>query len=283
MSDRLQELMNVCRPEDLGQADFLELQDAVNADDQLARALKSGFQKDKALASELADVPPPAGLEARLLAAMQTAAAGELQTAAAEQESAADLRRTTSKRNFIAVAAAFAVAATVLLAVFLWPTKSPPLGSSQLVQLGMEMRSEVSGQEEDAWQRMRSAPLDAFPVSSPQSGVRVFPTGWTKIKSNEFADSGVAYDVSGSAGGNHVAAYLFVFPKGERQVNLSLGGPLRQLPEASGGYLVAAKQTSEHVYVFVMKGNQQDFRRWTIAEGDLAMLLTNRSANSPNL
>jgi hypothetical protein len=200
------EQLDACRPHsgDLDSPEMCALVAELQRDPELRSAYDRIQKLDDAIVDAMDDVPVPSGLAERLL----TRLASDAEKIAVDTPPAIDTppapvhRRTRRAWLIGSGSAALALAASLLAALFLWPTASPDLGPEGIVQAALSLHE----QDHETWGKLivdRPAPaeypLGRYLLASPRSP-------WRSL--NGFLGrNGVAYELTGP---RHIRGTLFV-------------------------------------------------------------------------
>jgi hypothetical protein len=271
---RILEALEACRPgsDDLHDAAMEPLVRQMRLFPEFVDLYQRLQRTDHAVAEAFGRVPVPAGLADRVLARLNAA---DMPTASVEfapsaRLSAADMptasvgmapsmapsvppRRNRARRAWLVAAGAFAVAAAVLVAVFLNSPKSSRFSVEDVLD---ETIAFFNGDTRAGGTPLGVEPLP--PTSYPLS--RALPTRSCQVRWR-WVDSlldcrGVAYDMVGPGG---VAATVYVIP-------LSLSGCGSSPPGvpmlATGRRSAAVWQEEDRLYVLVVEGESREYERF---------------------
>ncbi len=264
---RIVEAMEACRP---GSNDLSDPALAFLATELAARAELDGLferlqRTDGVLADVFQDVPVPEGLEDRILAHL---AAGRAASSDSGPKKGPGLicrngpegashklnlvpfsahRRRISRRLWLAVGAATAVAASVLIAVLLHSQAPAQYTGQEVLELAIDLFNTPSS---EPWQT--AAPPRAYPLS-PDVVVVPQPR-WRRVH-GFLGCRAVAFDMS-TPGGTQATLYV---------VKCSVAGlptepPLRPSLR-TGGRSTSAWQSGSLVYVLVVRGEARGYKR----------------------
>jgi hypothetical protein len=230
---------------DLAHPILAQAAQAIDEDPRLAARLARIAHTDEQLASVFPEVPVPAGLEERLLARLATS---EPLTGDAEQPTLSS-RFVKSRLLWASVAA---VAASIAVAIYLWPQvvqPDPMSPSSLLSQAIAHFNSEVGVSGTSVAEQ---SPPAEFAASSD---VRHVTTArWRKIE--DFVGSpAVAYDLTGGPG--EVATLYVARRKLAKLEMVTLPTPQPWL--ATGGVSATCWQDVDMLYVLVVEGGQEQY------------------------
>lgn len=253
---RVLEALEACRPgsDDLARPELQFLAAEFQAHPQWKVHFLRIQQADRTLAAAMGDVPVPADLEARLLAALaDSLSTDEATRAIAESSPPAELvavriPRRRFLRSWAAVGSVVAAAGILAgLTVSFWPG-APTFDRETALQEAVDVF------RKDALSGLASEPAAAprgFPLSR-QVRVPLMPA-WRQA--SLLGVRGVAYDL------NHrgVAATLYVLPA--NVTGLSASAPT-QPQRATAGFASAAWQEGDLVYILVVSGGRDDYRRF---------------------
>lgn len=240
----LREALEACRPgsDDLSLPELADLARAAGESSVWRDALASVRQSDEAISRALQDVDIPAGLEHRLLAAVEAQAdADASQTALTGTVSPAQPRR-VSRRTWLTLASA--LAAGVILAAWgvqQW-RRAPVLAPENLGFEALAWSQNLT----DEWRETSEArglnrPLDRQ--------VRYAPRGWQSLDTNHDATA-VAYDLTRPRG----TAILFVLAPAAIPDDLNTSAT--RIP-STGGWGAAAWKSGAFVYVLLVEERRQ--------------------------
>jgi hypothetical protein len=254
---QLHNAIDACRP---GRDDHREPELAALAErlaqDAEARAVYDHSQRlDAALGAAFRDVPLPAGLEDRLLAAVGGASPKTVEekiAAPAKTSTAAGTRR-ISRRQLLstgALAAAVLVAAGVA-AIVRW-TGDREVAPDQLVAQAQQWLGDEDFQRDDAWKPLDERPLRAF----PQGWLAVRPVQWRSMATS-LDRKAVVYRVPHRGG----SAYVFVIAPRADVTGLGATPPRTPLPGATGGWRIGAWQADGVLYVLATQGEYRSLLR----------------------
>jgi hypothetical protein len=270
LHDKLREMMDACRGEgrDLRAPEMRPLRDALRDDAELRDVFARVQALDGRVRELVSDVPVPAALERRLLAAAASSGDGQvfpeqmessrgddqpLPAPVTRREAAAADRSPPSTwrqlaRNPWWLAAAATAAVLLLTAGWFIGRGGQTLSEEQLVSAVQGWTRQVQGNE--VWRSMaEDPPLAERPLGD---AVRALPRAWMRLKALD--DPGaVVYEVVPPRG--DVAGLLFVV-KTRRDCGLS-AAPYRNLSTGglASGWNIAAWQTPELLYVLVVPGD----------------------------
>ena len=231
---------------------------------------------DAKIKRAFADVPVPAGLESRILAALAAAPTSADSSISIGEDAAADkpepleasptspspsLRRRWYAAHWYLSASAVFVAASLLLALFIQWNAAPGLTGSFVVQTAMDAF--------DAHQPGRllgkdwPAAVNDFQPSTDVNLSRCTSVRWQKL--DFLGSTAVLYTFTAPGG---AAAQLYV---------QKLSGQIEDLPDAppgkpqcnTGGRRASAWQADGYLYVFVVHGNTKTYRSLLVPGGPL--------------
>ena len=254
----IREQIDACRPDSDDPhmpehaAELAEFAAGLRESDEIRSQWELSQQNDRILRGAMQDVSLPTGLEARLLAAVQSSSVIPLagvERAAGEDSPAcenpvAPVRPATSRRRFLQIAGALGgTAALVLAAVLVFQSgqkAEQPITKDQLAA------------QVEAW--LGTVDLKALPAATKESR-KAFPSetvlGSAQRAGTISSEQGeiTAYDVA--LGSNH--ATLLVIPTS--QVYPVGSFPLTNLSGVSGGWQVRAWQSGGSLYVIAVRSN----------------------------
>ena len=220
-------------------------------------------QIDAKIKKAFADVPIPAGLESRILAALAAAPISADSSVSIGEDAAADkpapLEASPSHRRrwhathwYLAASAVF-VAASLLLALFIQWNAAPGLTGSFVVQTAMKAFD--ARQPGRLLGNDRPAAVNEFPPSTDVNLPRRTSIHWQQL------------DFLGST----AVLYKFITPGGaSAQLYVQkLSGQVGDLPDAppgtpqrnTGGKRASAWQADGYLYVLVVQGNTKTYQR----------------------
>lgn len=240
--EELRELMQCCRPDlsDLSEEAARALAEALEQDAQLRHEWESLQEWDLAIERGLQDVDVPPGLADRLVAATQAEAP---RPAPAPY---AFIRSPLAAR----LVAAGALAATVLIAVYLIGPWSDRLTATQLADAS---RSWIAQLDQEAW-RGSAAPTAEFPWDP---GVNLSVVGWQPCSQLTHPPGGQSVVYRAMLPPARTTAYLFV-------IHTSNGRQLPTVPptvpdSTTGNICVGVWKSGDYVYVLVVPGTQHQY------------------------
>lgn len=258
--ERIIEAIEACRP---GSDDAAEESLAGFADHADYIDLRSRIERiDSKIKKVFADVPVPAGLESRILAALADAPTTE-ESSTTDKPSPVDAGRKTTRRyrHWYLGASTVFVAASLLVALLLHITAAPPLGEDSLIQTAMsdfEMPLDGSPLEKQ-W----PAVVEEFQPSADLSLSQCKDIHWKKL--DGFLDQrGVVYSFITP---DNARARLYVLESTGR-IDLP-NSPPRTPQGDTGGVLAAAWQTGDRLYVLVVDGSRRTYGRLLAPAGPL--------------
>lgn len=270
--------LEACRPgrDDLSASGMETAAQAVRDSLEWAQAYEQTQRVDTAISAALRDVSIPAGLEARLLAALQaapppavddklTVATGLEEVTGTETASGEDANRAatrelntpisgaiddTSRRDDVASSRRWgwllAAAATVALTIAAWMVPGQPPAAPMVAEhLGIEA-VEWSERLTDEWLDLETLPNQDRPVDR---FVRLAPHGW-QVATNPYDAEAIAYDLSRPRG----AGYLFVLRPSDVPGDLEA---FANRVSATGGWGAAAWRRRDLVYVLLVEERRQ--------------------------
>ncbi len=264
MNDSIRELMDSCRPtgDDLRLPEMQPLADLIANDavaaDQFARAQRLDIDMTQAVH----EVPIPAGLQERLLAAVTTAAAtGPDDAPVTRRDSSAERQRPASANDTVTVSGG---RSRLARSWGLWAVIASTAAALALIPLlsGWQPRHEVSSDEleslalnweldDDEWVEGRQV-WTRFPLPD-----RMFTRNVKRrqmVRLTQFDVRASCYDLAMPAG---TSARVFVFTK-PRSFQLPAAPP--RGPMFTRGTCVAAWTSGDLAYVLVLSGGEEDYR-----------------------
>jgi len=281
---QIREALDACRPgsDDLSLPDLAPLARTVAESTQWRAAFENVRKSDTAIAQALHEVAIPAGLEARLLAAVKAAheaqpggtlphdLAPPLQHHAGQPQSSTAVSpaktRHVSRRTWLTVVAT--VAATVLVAAWGFDHwRRPPAMNAE--NLGFEALAWSQNLSAD-WLDMSEAKQMNRPVDRQ---IRFKPHGWQLVATSHDATT-VAYDLTGTRG----TAMLFVLSPAA--IPEALSSSAIRIP-STGGWGVAAWKNGDFVYVLLVEERRQKLDRYLASPATEIALARPVIARSP--
>ncbi len=245
---------------------FKQNDDSINPD-------SIGFEQfDAKIKRAFADVPVPAGLESRILAALADAQtsnkAASDKTPPADKPIPSDVRpesRPQSRRRYrhwYLVASAVFVAASLLVALLLQLTAAPPLSELSIIQVAMDdFDSPASG---IPLPKQWPATVKEFQPSRDLNLSQCKSIRWQKL--NNFLETkGVVYTFTTP---NNSQARLYVL-QSPHEIEVLLDLPPRTPTGDTGGLLAAVWQTDGRLYILVVHGNRRTYRGLLVPAGPL--------------
>jgi hypothetical protein len=236
----LLERLDACRPRDYAALppELAGLDEQLARDPRLADVAARLARWDEQVTEAMHDVQAPAGLEQRLIEALDRAAADQVGLAAPT------VRHGVSRRRWLAATAAVA-AGLCAVAATIWALRPAPWSLDQLVDAAAAWDQELSGD----WRAIEDAPV-AFPVPAM---VLARPRRWQPAPAGLSA-AGAVYDLAS--------------PLGQRAVLLVARTATTNLPtrppaspqSTTGGQAIGAWQTAGLVYVLVVQGDSRAYR-----------------------
>jgi hypothetical protein len=210
------------------------------------------------------DVPVPAGLESRILAALADAP-GSDEIASSDKPMPADDQPKSGRLNqhwYLAASAVF-VAASLLLAVLLQWNSTPPISESTVVQMAMaqfdflEPGRPLTNNHQDEIKIFRSCQeLDL-------SGCKEIC--WQPVD-KVLGKKGVLYTFLTP---NNAQAQLYVLESPKKINSLPNIPPPRTPHGDTGGLLAATWQANGRLYILVLRGNKHSYRDLLAPAGPL--------------
>ena len=255
-ANRLRELLEMMPPDlaegsDLGldQAEALAVREAA-ADPEFAAELERVQAWDARLARAMNNVPIPAGLAERLMAAVKAEEAATMVTPA--EVAKPDASRGVPRRTWLVSLAASAalIAVAVIGGSYAWL-----LGSPSTAAIVEESRELWLSQMDGAWQETFSvASLDDYHPSGRLQSYTV--KAWQNV-STKLDEKAVVYKL---AIPNRRRAMLLVM-QSPRTLSDLAKWPKRNPDFSTQGICIGAWQEGNLVYVLMVEGNQQDYER----------------------
>jgi hypothetical protein len=265
--ERFLEAMEACRPasDDLADPEFAPLAAELGRNRKMAVYFARLQKVDAVVAGAMQDVPVPAGLSSRLLAALAVqAVAGAALTPAEEPApvpvtvAAADLPRRRARPWLFSVAGA--LAALLLVGVGLMQRAQIEYSPASVLELAIDFFNN------DAHELGHRLSVATPPWGFPASRYVQLPaeTRWRKVGS--FLDSGgVAYEIAGPGG---LRATLYVV---RRTVPGLADQPPTRPSYGTARCCSAAWQEGQLLYVLVVVGEGRDYQRLlNVSQGPLA-------------
>ncbi len=254
--DRLaREAMEVCRPahDDLSDLGLAFLADRLADDPLLAREFHRLKRLDQSLADAFQDVPVPEGLADRILArlaseAEATCAPGE-EAAAGPLARSTDRRRRFSRRWLLVGAGSIVAAAAMLWMVGAQVGRPLPMDGSDLGQAAIEFYG--TDVAENGQSITEVAPPEDYPFAADVQ--QPSDTRWRWVR-GFFGRTAVAYDITAATGER---ATLYVL----RATATDVADRPSPQPFVTQGCATSAWQRDQWLYVFVVKGGPQSYRR----------------------
>lgn len=264
---RIQQAIDACRPggDDLQLPEVDFLAEAVRTDLEVRRTFERSQQFDAAVSSAFREVPVPAGLAERLLAAVETSA-GTSPDAPLERPSPPSLagdsdpdlkprRRWTRgihPRAWAVMAGSLAVTAVfagILLVAQRFKGLEPTVGE----QLPGEVLRWVDAIERQGWNdNLQAVELHDYPLDR---AVRT-PRRWCQIVT-AYDSQTVVYDLAPSGGG---AAFVFCMRSKAR--NSALPDTPWTFSSATGGKTLGVWRRGDMVYVLMVHGGPRRYREF---------------------
>lgn len=239
-SREIRELLSACRPDrsDLTAEQLRAVDAALNQDDELREQWAASQEWDAQLQAAFVDVPVPAGLADRLLAA--TSAQDPEQTVVPPPT------RQWSRRAIlsIGVGAAALILVAVSLAFWRW---HDPLTTEVVVD---EFRAWVEKIDQAGW-RSDDMPTVDYPLDP---GLALYNVTWQRLDL-PYDSEAVVY--RGELAPDHSTATLYV-------VKTRHGKALRDIPptkpdSSTGGQCIGVWKSQGNLYVLVVPGSPSDY------------------------
>lgn len=248
-----QEAIDACRPGSLDHTlpELAELSSRLASDPVAQRRYEAVQAFDRALGAAFEDVPIPAGLADRLLAATMSAETGAAESADVPSSGAAvslPVRRARTWADSFEWTAPLALVLVMAAVMGVWNYASRPevLTTEQLVERSFEWQEVLSQGE---WnERIRTAPRDEFPLGSK---VSLAPWKWQQLKMS--GTELVAY-YEGPPG-----TILFV-SRSKAKISGLTATP--SLLEDTGGWSVGAWQSGDLTYVLLVEGDKRRYESY---------------------
>lgn len=286
MNDPIRELMDSCRPQgdDLSQPEMQPLAELVSTDATVARQLDRSRRLDRAIAGAVHDVPIPAGLEQRLLAAVANSqmdsppghsepsgdppvsaglspeALQSLAVAGAVAELVTPRHKPVfgARRLWAALAACAAVLALILVPLAVNRQRDREVGYQELVSSALNWLPLDDGWSSDdkIW--------TSYPLPRQLPATRLDRR--QQVQLADFNLTAYCYDVVLQGGSS---ARIFVFDK-PRGFALPAAPPVK--PMFTQGKCVAAWTSGGLAYVMVLDGGEDDYKRLIQSTSQLASL-----------
>ena len=229
-------------------------------------------QFDANIKKVFADVPVPAGLESRILAALAAAPPSDKtpsdKTLPADKPIPSDARpqsrpkpRRRYRHLYLGASAVF-VAASLLVALLLQLTAAPPLSESSIIQVAMDdFDSPASG---IPLPKQWPAAVKEFQPSRDLNLSQCKSIRWQKL--NNFLETkGVVYSFTTP---NNAQARLYVLAAPQKIAHLPAIPP-RNPSGDTGGLLAYVWQTDGRLYILVVHGNRRTYRGLLVPAGPL--------------
>jgi len=235
-NERIVEALEACRPgsNDLAERDMAPLAAQMAADPHLADLYERAQCLDSRLSVAFHDVPVPEGLDARILARL-----------AMEKP-----QRPVSRRWLLAGSALLAVAAGLLVAVWLGPQSGEKVTEQYVLDEAIRC-FEGAATESGQFVAEKSPPA-AYPFS--RAVVNLRGTRWRTVE-DLLGRRGVAYDLPGP-GDTRATLYVLSSPV----EGLDIGPSLR--PFTTAGCSASAWQENGRLYVLVVQGEPSTYQRY---------------------
>ncbi len=244
---RVREALEACRP---GSEDRLpaELQPLLDASAELQDLQRRIERADVRIGAAMHEAPVPEGLAERILGAV----------AAAQQPYGHEHRLGHRGRRWFVVGGLAALAASVLVAFWLGAKRAGPLDETTVLEVACRQFLSEDADGDEQGQLVAEAPApEGFPVS--RAIARLPQIRWRMV-GELLGRRAVAYDFPGAAGRQ---ATLYVFPAGASEVVRTR--PASNPSQATGGVCASVWREGEHLYVFVVRGDARDYRRFIYA------------------
>lgn len=260
--EQIIEAIEVCRP---GSNDAADPSLAFIADHADFVDLRCRIEQiDAKIKTAFADVPVPAGLESRILAALTDAPAAD-QTLSTDQTTPLDASPKTSRLYrhwYLGVSAVF-VAASLLVAMLLQWNAAPLPTESSVIRLAMnDFDSPLTGSPLD---QQWPAAVKKFPPSLALNLANCKSIRWQKL--DDFLDkNGVVYAFTTP---QNAQARLYVLEAPAMLKNLPNSPQQDNPPGNTGGLLASAWQADGRLYILVVRGDKRAYRGLLIPAGPL--------------
>jgi hypothetical protein len=264
-------LVDSCRPasEDAFQpvhAELAPLAEQLVADPAVQELYERTQQADAAIRDAILDVPVPAGLAERLLAAVSSDAAEEGVVSLPRRDEAASRGRFWRRRSVLAAAAAVVAAMVVGPAVyFIGAWQSRPLSVSEVIEQSQQWVKDVA--DNPLHRGVDGAPHDDFPAD-PQ--LKLGGMGWRRFET-QFGEA-VVYDVRSPFSADKRQALLFVV-RTRRTGGLPTSPPVAAPQRRTQGSVtgVWSRPADNLLYVLVVDGPLERYQSF-VRSRRLAML-----------
>lgn len=273
--------IDACRPgsEDLKCELPSELAGAIRSDERLAARYRAVQQFDHAIAGAFDQVPLPAGLESRLLAAIaeQQAEFDAQRLAASPDSRAVELPRgtaadRTSRRRWLQICGG-ALASTAAGVGFLWWRRAgevPALSVEQMLHQALDFNKSGEARLAEAIPETRERAPAEFPRSRRLAGLRDV-VRWRRLDGRLLGREGVAYELSAQ---DHLATLYVLALNGSRGSAplppLSDEPPLHNQPQnlvSTGGDTAAAWQEHDRIQLLIVHGDVDFYRSFLMTPG----------------
>lgn len=271
---RIEEAIDACRPasDDLHDSGLSFLADDLAQDPRARQRYQRVQQIDAAISAAFLDVPVPTGLEARLLAILESAqgaiaaveptraASSESgdSSAAAVSDAVAALPAATrrfSRRWLTAAAVGMVVAASVAVLVTSLPS-APEVHKDNVADLVREFFEEERRQNPAPGLLAQQHPAPrGFDYST--AILRPANVRWRHV-TGLLGDNGVAYDLP-HAGGRNLLATLYVVRGPSTLTGLDGSPPVNPLA-TTGGVTIGAWRAGPMLYVLVVNGSVRQYQ-----------------------
>ena len=262
MNEHLREQLEACRPgsDELREPEMTALAEQLARDPELRAQWERIGQFDAAVAEAFDEVPVPPELADRLLTALGAADASNqpspldeipLDEPLLQTATTSPVPRRRSRRW--AIVAATAVAASLLVAVGMWLTRTgPSIGSAELVRQSHGWRQEVLQGDAGQWQTdIAAAPRDDYPL--PRS-VTASAKAWQRVAALD-DPSAVAFDLAPRGARR---AVLFVI-RTRRSTGELPGSPPRSPQSGTGGWQIGVWHSGDVIYVLAVSGDRRQY------------------------
>ncbi len=259
----LLEAIEACRPgsQDVCSPEMAELAAAIARDPALQQRYERTQRWDAAMARALEDVPEPAGLADRLLAACAGASAADSgpqlpagsEVAARSSPSTMTASRRQGRRRWVvrAVQGLSAVAALLALALVLRPLTIP------VPHPTADFADEVIGWAAEGAASAWSSDFAAAQLADVRwdNSLQVRPRQWS-VRSTRYHARTVVYDLTLPG---RKPAYVFCFPATRKAADVPATPPLTPF-STTGGYSIGVWQRDGMVYVLAVQGGDRYYR-----------------------
>ncbi len=211
---------------------------------------------DRTLSQALHEVPIPAGLGDRLLAALdhevRPSSSAEAASGVFSGSSGATASTRRSRRWILGLAGLGVSAALIgVMALWGWATPRAPQPTPEFAQEVLQWSEEVAGGE---WYTDFSVDeLQAYPLDD---AIRAAPRRWTWF-TTPYHPRTVVYDLTAPRGQR---TYVFCIPAARPSVSLPSTPPLRPF-STTGGISIGTWQRDAQVYVLAAQGGESRYRQ----------------------